>query len=444
MISVLHITAHLGGGVGKALSGLATQAAVSDSRVRHSICLLERPEKMQFLDICRESGCTVHITPDETELQQHVAAADVVQLEWWNHPALIGCLCKTEFPPMRLLAWSHVSGICNPIIPSGLMKAAHQFLFTSPCSFESEEIIGLPNTVKEKLSFVSSSGGFNGLPFPSDKAPRKVSVGYFGSLNFAKLHPRYIEFLAAVKNPGFRVDVIGDLTNRDILERQCMAAGRPGMLNFLGYRSDIASALSSLNVLAYLLNPEHYGTTENALLEAMAMGIVPIVLNNPAERCIIEDGKTGLIVESPAEFASAISWLEQHPEEHRRLSLQTAGTVRSRFTAEKMETSLTNYYRSILSVEKKKISFVDIFGTSPAEWFLSCQKNQGFYRNDGTVSVAPESFGIHSLMEETKGTALHFSRNFPSDTLLRLWSEALATAAKKISAAFAATAREQL
>ena len=36
------------------------------------------------------------------------------------------------------------------------------------------------------------------------------------------------------------------------------------------------------------------------------MGIVPIVLDNPAERQIVDDGYTGLIVNSPDEFAEAL------------------------------------------------------------------------------------------------------------------------------------------
>ena len=134
-------------------------------------------------------------------------------------------------------------------------------------------------------------------------------MGYFGSLNFAKLHPHYVDFLAAVDKPGLTVRLIGDLTNRDILERQSALIGREGMFEFRGYSTDIAAELKAINVLAYLLNPEHYGTTENALLEAMAVGIVPIVLDNPAERHIIEDNRTGLIVSTPSEFSKAVYWL---------------------------------------------------------------------------------------------------------------------------------------
>jgi len=41
MIKILHIAAHLGGGVGKALSGLVLQSASSRSNINHTIVTLE-------------------------------------------------------------------------------------------------------------------------------------------------------------------------------------------------------------------------------------------------------------------------------------------------------------------------------------------------------------------------------------------------------------------
>ena len=48
MTQVLHLTAHLGGGVGKALSGIVRQAKDSGSKFQHVIICLEEPEKSQF------------------------------------------------------------------------------------------------------------------------------------------------------------------------------------------------------------------------------------------------------------------------------------------------------------------------------------------------------------------------------------------------------------
>ena len=146
-----------------------------------------------------------------------------------------------SLPPIRLLTWCHVSGLHTPIIPKQLILASHIFLFTSRCSFEAKEVMSLTPELGDRLGVVSSSGGFSGLSEPGKKVNESISTGYFGSLNFAKLHPRYIDFLAAVKIPGFKVKIIGDLCNKDVLNQQCDAIGKAGMLEFTGFVPDIAS-----------------------------------------------------------------------------------------------------------------------------------------------------------------------------------------------------------
>ena len=424
-MKILHLTAHIGGGVGKALSGLVAQASISGSGVQHRVVCLEEPEKSQFVDLVRGYGCKVIVRPSMNRLEKAIRESEIVQLEWWNHPATMQCLCSLSILPIRLLTWSHVSGLHNPIIPQKLIMASHRFLFTSPCSFEGKEVKTLIPKLKDRLGVVSSSGGFSGLPEPRKEVNESISTGYFGSLNFAKLHPNYIEYLAAVDISGFKVRIIGDLSNQDVLNQQCEAIGKRGMLEFRGYSTDIASELGSINVLAYLLNPEHYGTTENALLEAMAMGIVPIVLDNPAERQIVDDNTTGLIVHSPSEFAEAIHWLSQNPHERQILGKQAAKSVRERFSVEKMEASLNLHYRAILPMEKKKISFSEIFGTDPAEWFLSCQGNRNIFAEDGGINSSGCVSGGYGLFEKSKGTVFHFSAYFPQNDKLKLWAKSL-------------------
>lgn len=425
MIKVLHLTAHLGGGVGKALSGLVVEAVSSGAGVEHTIVTLEQQEKAQFIDLIKEIGCEVHVCPTQERLGELIEASDIVQLEWWNHPATIKMLCSQSLPPMRLLVWSHVSGLYNPIIPSGLIVAADKFLFTSACSFEAKEVNNLPGYVRDRIGVVSSSGGFDDLPWPEPKDNDRLVAGYIGSLNFAKLHPSYVEFFSAVNIPEFKVRLIGDMTNKDILERQCKDAGRPGMLEFRGYTKDVASELATINVLVYLLNPEHYGTTENALIEAMSMGIVPIVLNNPAERLIVENRNTGIIVNSIEEFAGAVNWLAENPKERQKIGMQAAETVRRQFSSRKMEASLNSHYKECASLEKHSISFVDIFGVDPSDWFLSCQGNTAIFSEDGNHDVELGGYSTYGLLEQSKGTVFHFLRYFPDNPILIQWSKRL-------------------
>ena len=51
MPEVLHITTHMGGGVGKVLSGVASYTARMNTSYRHRILLLEQPEKTNFGEI---------------------------------------------------------------------------------------------------------------------------------------------------------------------------------------------------------------------------------------------------------------------------------------------------------------------------------------------------------------------------------------------------------
>lgn len=412
--------------MGKALSSLIAQAHLVGAPVRHVVACLEKPEKNQFIDRLREGGGEVIVAPSRSRLDELVSGADIVQLEWWNHPATIACLCALAPQPLRLLVWCHVSGLHNPIIPPKLMELAHRFLFTSPCSFEARQVSGVAERLGSRLSVVSSGGGFEGLPKPKGNDSEAISVGYLGSLNFAKLHPDYVEFLAAVTLPDFTVKLIGDQTNREVLERQCDALGRTGMLDFRGYTTDVAAELGAINVLAYLLNPCHYGTAENALLEAMAMGIVPVVLDNPAERNIVEHLRTGLIVHSPAEFADAIEWLASNPAERSRIGERAAAMVRERYTSERMESAFRGHYDEVMIGQKRLARFEDVFGTTPDAWFLSCQRDPGLFGSDSRTSFSIDQALDFCLFERTKGTVFHFHDYFPENENLTRWSGALA------------------
>jgi len=428
-INLLHITAHLGGGVGKVLSRLVAESARRRDGIKHSIACLEAPEKGQFAEHVQEHGGEVIVCPTPERLNALAAQADIVQLEWWHHPVVAGWLCSGELPAMRLVVWSHVSGLHPPEIPPAFLTAPHRFLFTSPCSREHPALAGLAGTGPATVDAVFSSGGFDELPPPPLRSYRQpLRAGYLGTLNFAKLHPHFLEFLAAVRLPGFRVALVGDPTTASELLRQAGRQGVADALEIRGYRSDVAGQLSGFDVLPYLLNPLHYGTTENALLEAMAMGVVPIVLDNPAERHLVRHGETGLVVDSPASFADALDFLTGNPDELRRLSEQAAREIRQRFSVGNTADRLARHYGAVLGEPKRSFDFRPVFGSEPADWFRACIGAQAWRFPDPAASAAPaggRARGPHYLYEKTKSSAYHFCSSYPGDPRLQRWTALL-------------------
>ena len=409
---VLHITPHLGGGVGKALVSLVEGS--SDQTIIHTFLLLEKPEKTQFPKKLTSLGCEVWICPDEREARSLISQADIVQMEWWNHPAMFRFLCNHDLPPMRLLVWCHQSGLYPPLIPRNLITVSDRFIFTSPCSFKASYVSALPDEIKEKLGVVSSGVGLQNPFFREDVGTSSLRACYMGTLSLSKLHPEFVQFLAAVSEPGFTVKMIGDEVNRDLLQQQCEQLNRPRLLYFAGFIPDVRPALAAADIFVYLLNPVHYGTAENALLEAMSAGVVPIVLNNPCERAIVEDGKTGLVVDSPETFAHAVKWLSEHPDEWRRLSRNASRFVQDTFTPEKMADAMAVNYDHMYTQKKRKIQFKEILGSRPSEWFFASQR-----KSTDAISDIEKKYGRYNQYDKTKGSIQHFMRYFPDDEELK-------------------------
>jgi len=423
---LLHITAHLGGGVGKVLSRLAEESSRRSDGIRHVVACLEAPEKSAFADHLSEHGAELLICPGNQELAQQISRADIVQLEWWHHPVMAGWMCSGQLPPMRLVVWSHVSGLYLPELRPDFVAIPHRFLFTSPCSLLHPSLSALDDRARSRADFVFSSGGFDGLPAPPErKYEGALRVGYLGTLNFAKLHPRLLDFVDAVGLPDFRMVLVGDPTTGAELMDQATRRGLDGRVELRGYREDVVPELAGFDVLAYILNPLHYGTTENALLEAMAMGVVPVVLDNPAERHLVENGENGLVVSNPKEFADALAWLHAHPEECRRLSAAASRKVRGMFSIGITSERLARHYWDLMTESKRLYDFRPIFGDTPADWFRSCQGQEAWrFRDDGGVDLQGEP--PHVLFERTKGSVFHYHRTFRADPRLASWAKGMA------------------
>lgn len=406
---LLHVTAHLGGGVGKVLSRLVEASARRNDGITHTIACLEPLEKTGFADHARAHGATVLVTPDDTTLDAAVRDADIVQLEWWHHPVVAGWMGRADLPPMRLVVWAHVSGNGSPTIPAGFLRLPHRFLFSSTCSSEFVDLPPLADLASGRIATVFSAGGFDDLPPPPARsADAPLRFGYLGTLDYAKLHPHVLDFIAAVRDPDFVLHLHGDAADAASLMAEARARGLDQRLALHGYATDVGGTLCTLDVMPYLLNQAHYGTAENALLEAMAMGVVPIVLGNPAECALVTHEHTGLVISTPDDFAAALRRLTDDGTLRQRLSAQAASEVRDRFDIKRTADALMTHYRAILTEDRRPIDFRPVFGATAADWFLACQP--------GIAQAEPPA--VPASQTRNKGSVFHYARTFPDDRRL--------------------------
>jgi glycosyltransferase involved in cell wall biosynthesis len=397
----------MGGGVGRILSNIAIYSK-NENEVEHIIITLEPTKTNQFEKLCKENNINVFLA-ENCDINNILNGADIVQLDWWHHPIIsqfmINCLERVK---CRLVVWSHISGCSYPNIFPEFVFSPEAFVFTTPYSYENiswthnerEQII-------EKSSIVVSSG------IDIDKPVKKKShfgfnVGYIGFLSYNKMHPNFVKYCENACNiPGIRFIVVGDKSyGKQLIKDVCKSKILRNKVIFTGYSLNVLEDLERFDVFGYPLNPNHYGTAENVLLEAMAAGIVPVVLNQCTEKYIVENMKTGLVVNNISEYVSALRWLYENPHQRHILGNNASEYIVKEYNIKSTIKKMNNVYGKVLNNNKKLHDFTSIFGETPYDWFLSCYK--GDINNIKGIAFA-----------ETKGSVKHYLKYFIQDKKLK-------------------------
>lgn len=427
-MNILHIAAHLGGGAGKAISGIAIQGR-QDFSDEHKLLLLQKPEKSGYFQECQANGVQVIVWDGESGLMEW---ADVAVVSWWDHPAMAQFL--RELPPARapLVLWSHVNGCHYPLLPAVLADEFDRILLTSPYSLEapfwspeererirakSEIVWGMGRFTPEKL--IPRCGRQNRSPF---------TVGYVGTLNYGKIHPNFAAYCKEAQSrvPDVRFVLAGD---RDAaLERDIRSVGLADRVSFTGFVSDVPALMRTFDVFGYLLNPEHYGTTENVLLEAMACGLPVAVLRQNVEQYIVPPS-AGRLVETPRQYAHCLQALQRDPALCERLGRGAREHVLRRYRTPENAARFRDACAQALCSSSRSHDF-SFLGDSPWEWFLFClgpRERSLMEEAKVLLEHGGSSARIGQLLkncppilrEERKSSLRHFATTYPQDETLQ-------------------------
>ncbi|MGI6245078.1 MAG: glycosyltransferase [Pseudochelatococcus sp.] len=405
-MKILHVAAHLGGGVGKAHSSLVDADALS---IRRHYVLLEEPRDTRYAESISHSGAALTIAPDEATLLKLAAAADIVQIEWWNHPRLYRCLCSNDWPLMRSVIWCHISGLAPPLVPPALLTLADRFIFTSGCSLATLSGLDLSPADLRRIGVVNSGFGFPTRQRSKEPPRREGSVSYLGTVSFSKMSRDFFQVVDDAGDSGMLVEIWGMVEDDSEVASVAQAMRHPERIRFMGHAADPARVLETTRIFLYLLKQDHFGTAENALVEAMSYGCAPLVFPNPPELAIVTDGETGFVAENAADAAGRLRWMREHPMETERIGRNAAAHVAATRLPAHSAAAFARIYDDLLASEKRPVDFRAALGSTAADWFMGTQNSTASGQTDWmSLSTTP-----------TKGSLHHFLACCPDDRSLQ-------------------------
>lgn len=427
-MNILHITAHLGGGVGRAISSLVMEEKIN----RHRIICLQQPEKMQFVKLCKAAGAGVLMVPPTERICQEMSRCDVLIVHWWDHPVMVKFLAEFPSIPVRLVLWVHISGCSYPFLPYSFLNKAQAIFFTTPYSYENPEWSEKELTLIRKKSCVMyGSGVLHPSQHMRDEAAHQKNycIGYAGTFARSKIHPSFVQacYLILHSIPETRFLLAGDLDKNSWVLKEAEALGIRDHFICLGYLENMEPFWDQIDVFGYPLNPQHFGTTENVILEAMCAGVPVVLLNQAAEKYIITHKISGILAENIEDYADWIIRLYYDPSLRVSLGKQAIKRTKDKFdhalVVRKFQSKLVQSEKK----EKQIVSFVDVLGREPIDWFMSALPHPlrcNFLQlRNGKMSEKEEKLCIDHLpfilKEMSKSSITHFARIFPEDTALK-------------------------
>lgn len=441
---ILHITPHLGGGVGRVVLNYLVQVKDNCEYIHEVICLdyandnaVAAAKKIDLKLSDNMAGSPA--------LLKAIAQADAVLIHCWNHPLLYDLLVRSELPTSRVIMWSHVSGFHPPyVFTEKIFGYPDLFVFTTPLSHDTVEAKSLSAGQRESLHVVWSTGGVEHVKHVKPRQHKGFNIGYIGTVDYCKMHPAFLKMCSKINIPGVKFIVCGGSKEKE-LAQEAERLGIAAKFKFTGQVPDIAPYLAEFDVFGYPLAPHHYGTCDQVLAESMACGIVPVVMANRMESHIVKDGITGIVAQNQQEYIQGIERLYSDPELRSYLSANARAHALKHFSLESIEQAWAEVFKKIMLLPKtaKKwkikhgdaaISAKDVFleslGVHGAPFKQYCEAKNEEEKNKATRAIV-KLLESPLWQAETKGTVYHYNAFFPEDNHLATWTQLMRGHSKK-------------
>lgn len=199
----------------------------------------------------------------------------------------------------------------------------------------------------QKVRVIHSGLELAAFPFKPERNSRKI--GLVSRLTSEKQIDVFIRAipLIARHHPDYRFVIAGDGPERNRLEALAESCAVRGITDFVGWQTDVQAVLDELEIFAFTSSGEGLPWS---ILEAMAAGcpVVASAVGGIPEA--IENGKTGLLVNSDTaeDFSESLIWLINNPEKRISIARQARKKVENTFSEKAEITAIEKLYCDLL------------------------------------------------------------------------------------------------
>ena len=214
----------------------------------------------------------------------------------------------------------HVFAVSEQVLDSVRYPSPLRFLRVPPAEVQYQGID------PDETGLAGSSDGIRvelGIPSGSPV------VGTVANFKPGKGHAHLITAAAGVRSavPDVRFVVVGTGPLEEVTRRRAQEAGVAGNFVFTGYRQDARRVMTAFDVLAV---PSVYDGLSIALLEAMSLGVPPVLSRAGGNGEVVRDGEQGLVVPPADPGALARGIVSLLRDGALRVRLGTAARERAR------------------------------------------------------------------------------------------------------------------
>jgi glycosyltransferase involved in cell wall biosynthesis len=426
-VSIVHVVPRLSmTGPVRSLAAGAKYANRLGLPQAHRVVALERELAPAAVLLLRREGVELTIHPDRGALDDVLEHADLVFVHFWNCPSIYEFLLR-PLPSTRLVAWIRMQGLDPPqVVPDALVEFADELLLTTSVTLASPAL--RHRTVPVAPMIAPGIADMDRLDAWRPEPHQGFVVGYVGTVNRGKLHPRFVELCAAVDVPDARFVVYGTGGDEAALRAEATALGLGDRFDLRGHVEDLSTALADVDVFGYPLRADTYASSEKALQEAMWVGIPPVVFPYGGVRELVQPGFTGLVAHDDAEYSRHLEHLAADPVLRARLGAGARRYARDTFDPEAATARLHEFIRHAVSAPKRGRAWAD-WGATPAEWFARSLGEHGTpYLHGlglrGSDNAERAVAGSSFLMLRGEGGLVQWRNHFRDDVTLDTWCDA--------------------